>query len=116
MSDGEVRVPRRQLRSIRSLTAGTLAGMLLLSGAWVAKLFSDSARCEAANEFRRQDLPTAFNRYSHFLGEEFDVPEERVDEAAERFDAEMDALFPAKDCSLWSVATANESTDATTEP
>lgn len=96
-ADGVV-VERRDLRRVRSLVTGLLAGVLLLVGLVGVVLAQNQRRCEDGNEFRRQDLPAAFDKFGEFLGQEFHAPPERVAEARDRFAVVMDELFPKREC------------------
>jgi len=54
--------------------------------------------CERSNEFRRQDLPAAFEAYSYFLGDELGADPQQAREAYDRFEPTLDELFPERDC------------------
>ena len=74
-------------------------GLLVTLGFWnTARQHQE--RCEASNQFRRHDLPAAFNAYSDFLGDELDAPPERIEDAKARFAVVLDRLFPERDCDL----------------
>jgi hypothetical protein len=101
VSGDDVQVSRSTLRGMRSLVAGVVAGVLLLVGAVVMVTFESHKRCQAGNDFRRRDLPTAFDRYTRRLGDELEAPADRVAEVRERVAADLDELFPARDCRPW---------------
>lgn len=61
----------------------------------------DQVRCEAGNEFRREDLPTAFDEYSDFLGHQLGADDDQIADAKARFAVVMDDLFPERECPLW---------------
>jgi len=54
--------------------------------------------CERSNQFRREDLPAAFEAYSYFLGAETGVTPAEAREAYARFEPTLDELFPERDC------------------
>lgn len=90
---------------MRRLVAWPMTLMWLAMGVLVTLGFysvrvEEQRRCEAGNDFRRNDLPAAFDEFSLFLGQEFQAEPERVDDARARFAVVMDDLFPERDCSL----------------
>lgn len=95
---GRVMVERRDLRRMRSLLTGLLAGVLALVAILVVVLGQNQRRCEDGNQFRRQDLPAAFDHFAQFLGEEFRADPERVADGRARFAVVMDELFPEREC------------------
>lgn len=82
------------------MTVAWLAMGALVTAGFFAEARDNQARCNAGNEFRRRDLPAAFDRYTRFLGEEFSADEARVAEARSRFALYIDELFPERHCPL----------------
>lgn len=101
MSDTDVIVSRASLRGIRSLAAGVTLGVVGLLAALVVMGIEDQQRCEAGNEFRRDDLPAAFRSFGDFLGGELGADPVQVEDANDRFARQLDEQFPARDCSLF---------------
>jgi hypothetical protein len=93
----DVLVPRKALRGMRSLVAGVV--VCLIAGTGLVAL-DGHRRCEAGNRFRREDLPAAFALHDRHLGEALGATEEQIVEFEAEFQAELDELFPERDCSL----------------
>lgn len=100
MSAADVVVSRASLRGMRSLVAGVVAGIVLLIGGLVMMGVESYQRCEAGNEFRRRDLPAAFDLHDQHLGRALGANDVQVAEFEAEFQAELDRLFPERDCSL----------------
>lgn len=83
------------------MTVAWVAMGVLVTGGFYAQARNDQQRCVAGNEFRRQDLPRAFDLYSVFLGGELGADPADVADARRRFAGQLDDLFPARSCSLW---------------
>lgn len=79
--------------------AWVLMGTLVTVG-FYSERRDDQARCEAGNDFRRQALPAAFEAYSRFLGQELHADPQRVEDATQRFQRQLDELFPERKCPL----------------
>lgn len=83
------------------MTVAWVAMGALVTGGFYLEARDDQERCEAGNAFRRQDLPEAFDLYSVFLGGELGASRDAIDDARARFAAQLDDLFPPRDCALW---------------
>lgn len=98
MSD--VAVTRSTLTGIRWSIAIIVLGIALMITGSVIKLFTDQDRCQAGNEFRRQDLPAAFELHDQHLGEALGANQVQIAEYEARFQEELAEVLPERDCSL----------------
>lgn len=74
-------------------------GVALIASGLVLKLFSDHDRCEAGNEFRRHDLPAAFELSHRDIGHALGATDKQVAAFDVGFQEDLRELFPARDCS-----------------
>jgi len=96
-----VAVPRSTLTGIRWSVAVIVLGISLLAAGLVIRLFSDQERCEAGNQFRRHDLPMAFEVHDQHLARAFGATDEQLASFEAEFQGDLDALFPERDCPLF---------------
>ncbi|MGH9033669.1 MAG: hypothetical protein ACRDZV_16220 [Acidimicrobiia bacterium] len=90
----------RWLRRIPVMLVMWLTMGGLVTAGFFSLRYEDHQRCEAGNEFRREALPMAFDQYTVRLGIELDAPSDRVANARADVAADLDELFPERDCSL----------------
>lgn len=79
--------------------AWVLMGGLVTAG-FISERLDDRARCEAGNEFRRHDLPMAFELSHRRIGEALGATHDQIEAFDVGFQADMDELFPERDCPL----------------
>lgn len=96
----DISVTRSTLTGIRWSVAVIVLGIGLLVVGSVIKLFSDQDRCEAGNEFRRHDLPAAFELHDRHLGEALGANEVQIAAYEEAFQHDLAELLPERDCSF----------------
>lgn len=99
MSDSNhVDVSKATLRGIKSSVGIIVLGMLFIVVALVIKLVNDHDRCLAGNDFRRNDLPAAFELSHKQIGEALGANEDQIVAFDDGFQAELAKLLPARDC------------------
>lgn len=82
------------------MTAAWFAmGVLVTLGFYQVRVDAQS-RCEAGNDFRRASLPAAFELHDRKLGEVLGATDQQYREFEADFQADLDALFPQRDCPL----------------
>lgn len=91
---------RATLTGIRWSVAVIVLGIGLLAVGSVIKLFSDQDRCQAGNEFRRNDLPAAFELHDRHLGNALGANDVQIAEYEARFQAELAEVLPERNCDL----------------
>ena len=96
----DIAVTRSTLTGIRWSIAIIVLGVALVITGSVIKLFTDQDRCQAGNEFRREDLPAAFELHDRHLGEALGANEVQIAEYEAGFQAELAEVLPERNCDL----------------
>ena len=75
------------------------AGVVLLAagGFWRVEAVQHEA-CQGDNEFRRHDLPLAFNQFARNLGRELGAEPVEIERFIVTFDDDLERGLPAQDC------------------
>jgi hypothetical protein len=98
VKENGVEVSRETLRGIRSSVAIIVLGVVFLAGAVVIVMVNDHTRCEAGNDFRRDDLPAAFELSHRQIGESLGATKEQISDFDDGFQGELAEILPTRDC------------------
>jgi hypothetical protein len=93
---------RRRRRVTRwQMTVAWLSMGVLVTVGFFALRYDSYRRCQASNDFRTVELPTAFKVHDDHLGEALGASQERIDEFEAGFRADLEKILPERKCSLW---------------
>jgi hypothetical protein len=93
-----VEVSRATLRGIRSSVALIVLGVVFMAAAVVIVVFNDHSRCEAGNDFRRHDLPAAFELSHRQIGESLGATPGQIATFDDGFQSELAEVLPTRSC------------------
>ena len=79
--------------------AWVVMGVLVTAGFFSVRADAQ-ARCRAGNELRREALPAAFELSHRRIGEALRASPDQIAEFDAGFQADLDRLFPERDCPL----------------